>query len=395
MLATAANDAMTEALKEAGVENPIAGLGTVGADRGQQWTAVRQRFQALAARYGDVLPPNELAYAAIKAMADSTEDTHTNFMTPDDYQEHVRWTRGEVRYGGIGARMRGPVPTVVEVFADTPAERGGLRPGDTIVRVDGHPTDDMRLDEVVNLVRGEENTPVRLSVQRAGSGQVEDVTLVRAQVSVPFVESRRLPDDFGYVRLRGFPEPSVIDLVEQAIQQQQRDGIRGLVFDLRGNGGGRVDVGSRLLSRFVPDGPIYQAVDRRGRQETIHVRGARPILTVPLVVLVDEGTASMGEIFAVAVQENGVGRVLGTTTAGSVAASVVLPLSDGSALQLSIELVYSGGGALLDRVGVHPDEEIELDLTDLRLGYDAQLERAMEYLREVAAAPPAPVAAGR
>ena len=123
------------------------------------------------------------------------------------------------------------------------------------------------------------------------------------------------------------------------------------------------------------------------------VRDARPILTVPLVVLIDEGTASMGEVFAAAIQEHHIGRLVGTTTAGAVAASIFIPLSDGSALQLSVEQVYSGGGALLDRVGVHPDDEVELDLDELRQGRDAQLERALDYLR-VQAAVPAPALVG-
>ena len=123
------------------------------------------------------------------------------------------------------------------------------------------------------------------------------------------------------------------------------------------------------------------------------MRDAHPILTVPLVVLIDEGTASMGEVFAAAIQEHHVGRLVGTTTAGAVAASVFIPLSDGSALQLSVEQVYSGGGALLDRVGVHPDDDVELDLDALRQGRDAQLERALDYLR-VQAAVPAPVLVG-
>jgi carboxyl-terminal processing protease len=394
-LSGAAQASMEEALKEAGVTSVAPGLGVVGNDRTQQLTALRQRFTALAGRYGGVLPANELAYAAIKGMADSTDDSHTNFMTPDQYQEHLAWTRGDVSYGGIGARMRGPQATVLEVFRGSPAERAGLRPGDTIVGVDGRNVGDLRLDEVINLVRGPEGTPVTLDVQRAASENVDKLEVVRALVAMPFVDSRRLPGDIGYVQLRGFPEPSVIDGIEQAILGLQREGVRGIVFDLRGNSGGRLDVGSRLLARFVPDGPIYQSVDRRGRQETVNVRDANPILTVPLAVLIDEGTASMGEIFAAAVQEHHVGRVLGTTTAGSVAASVVLPLSDGAALQLSIELVYSGGGALLDREGVHPDEEIPLDLTDLRFGQDAQLDRAVSYLQETAAQQPAqPVAVG-
>jgi carboxyl-terminal processing protease len=392
-LAAAAQDAMTEALSEAGIENPVAGLGNLGGDRQQEWTALRQRYQALAARYADAVPPDKLAWAAIAGMTQSVEDAHTNFMSPDDYREHIRWTRGDVQYGGIGARMRGPAATVIEVFPGTPAERAGIGAGDVIVGVDDTPTADMRLDEVVNMVRGPEGSPVRLRVQRAGTTRVEELTLTRAQVALPFVNSRLLAGNVGYVALRGFPEPSIIDGVERAVTQFQRDGVRAIVLDLRGNSGGRLDVGSRLLSRFIPDGPIYRAVDRRGREETINVREARPILTVPLAVLIDDGTASMGELFAVAIQEHGVGRVLGVTTSGAVAASVVLPLSNGGALQLSIELVYSGGGALLDRVGVHPDQEVELDLEALRQGHDNQLEAALAYLATVAT--PAPVAAGR
>jgi carboxyl-terminal processing protease len=116
------------------------------------------------------------------------------------------------------------------------------------------------------------------------------------------------------------------------------------------------------------------------------VRGARPILTVPLAVLVDSGTASMGEVFAAAIEEHHVGRVIGTTTAGAVAASRFIPLSDGSALQISLEQVYSGAGAPLDRVGVQPDEEVDLDLDALRQGRDSQLERATSYLLASAAA---------
>src|SRR5205814_950022 len=148
--------------KEAGVEKVAPGLGMVGNDRTQQFTGLRQRFLGLAGRYGDALPPSELVYAGMRGMADLTEDTHTNFMTPEQYQEHVRWTRGEVSYGGIGARMRGPQPTVVEVFRGSPAEQAGLRAGDSIVAVDSQPVGDLRLDEVINLVRGPEGTPVVL-----------------------------------------------------------------------------------------------------------------------------------------------------------------------------------------------------------------------------------------
>ncbi|HLI28535.1 MAG TPA: S41 family peptidase [Chloroflexota bacterium] len=386
LLAGAADSAMRDLLTGRGVavdETPLA----AGGERLAAWDALSQRFQALAARYSAV-EPTALAHAAIAGMAAAADDSHTNFMTPRQYQEHLAWIRGEVKYGGIGARLRGPVLTIVEVFANSPAAAAGLQPGDRILAVDDTPTDDLRVDQVVQLVRGPAGTPVTLRVQRAGSDRVETLQLTRAEIQMPFVESQRF-DDIGYVRLRGFPEPSIVDNVERAIADLQEQGVRGLILDLRGNSGGRLDVGTRLLSRFIPSGPIYQEVDRRGGQRIRQVRASTPILTVPLAVLVDEGTASMGEIFAVNIQEHGVGHLIGQTTMGSVAASQVLPLADGSALQLSIMQIYSGQGAPLNRVGVQPDEVVELRLEDLQSGRDPQLDRALAYLRGLPARPTA------
>ena len=391
-LATAADDAMHTMVRERGAGVPGDALDVAG-DRGAIWAALAERYQSLAEQAVDA-DPAVIGHVGIAAMAAVADDTHTHFMSPRQFREHQSWTRGEVKYAGIGARLRGPTPTIVEVFADSPAAQAGLRAGDRILRVGDTSTEDLRVDEAVLLVRGEEGSPVTLQVQRAGSGRTEAITLTRAEIQVPFVESRAI-GDVGYVRLRGFPEPSVVDQVEQAILGLKSRGVRALVFDLRGNAGGRLDVGSRLLSRFVPSGPIYQEVDRRGRQATRNVRSAAPVLTVPLAVLIDEGTASMGEIFASSVQEHQLGRLLGTTTMGSVAASQVLPLADGSALQLAVMQIYSGQGQRLNREGVHPDQEIELRLEDLQAGRDPQVEAAVAYLRGAAATPATAATANR
>ena len=394
LLAEAADEAMREALRDKGAPVAEGPLATDG-DRATVSAALLQRYQRLGSQYAE-LGPLALAYTGLAAMTAAVDDTHTHFMTPRQYREHLSWTRGEVKYAGIGARLRGPVLTIVEVFDGSPAAGAGLRPGDRIIQVEDQSTDGLRVEDAVNLIRGEEGTAVALTVQRAGTGAVLPIALQRAEIQVPFVESRRM-NDFGYVRLRGFPEPTVTDQVERALLDLQSQGARGILLDLRGNSGGRLDVGSRLLSRFVPSGPIYQEVDRRGRQATRDVRGGAPILSVPLAVLIDEGTASMGEIFAVNVQEHGVGRLFGMTTMGSVAASQVLPLSDGSAVQLSVMQIFSGRGQRLNREGVHPDEEIELRLEDLQSGLDPQLERATTYLREqsrqTAGSAPVPTAA--
>ncbi|HLH24904.1 MAG TPA: S41 family peptidase [Chloroflexota bacterium] len=380
-LVAAGEAGMAAALNAAGASAPASDAGAYGTSTVEQFAALQDQFQTLAAAAGSPLSAEALAHAAIQGMADSLGDPHTSFYTPEDYQEELRWQRGDAGYAGIGVRLHGPQATVQEVFPGSPAERAGLQPGDTLVAVNGQLTADLKLADVVKLVRGDEGTSLVLGVQRASTDRVEAITLRRAQVSEPLVASRRLAGDIGYVQLRGFPEASVVGQVEQAIRQQQAAGVKGIVLDLRGNAGGRIVVGEQLLADFVPNGPIYQSVDRDGHRDVHEVRNAHPILTVPLAVLIDEGTASMGEIFAAAIQERGVGRLVGETTAGAVAASRIIPLSDGSALQFSVEQVYSGAGALLDRVGVHPDDEVALDLDALRQGRDTQLERAVSDLQ--------------
>jgi carboxyl-terminal processing protease len=390
-LVAAGETAMAAALGAAGTDVSAKDATAYGTGTVEQFAALQDQYQALVASHGGTLSAQTLAHAAIQGMADSLGDPHTSFYTPAEYQEELRWQRGDARYAGIGVRLHGPQATVQEVFPGSPAERAGLQPGDTLVAVNGQLTQDLKLADVVKLVRGDEGTPLVLGVLRAGSDRVEAITLTRAQIAAPLVTARRLAGDVGYVQLRGFPEATLVGQVVQAIREQQQAGVRGIVLDLRGNGGGRIVVGEQLLASFVPNGPIYQSVDRQGRRDVHQVRNARPLLTVPLVVLVDAGTASMAEIFAAAIQERGVGRVIGETTAGAVAASRIIPLSDGSALQFSVEQVFSGAGALLDGVGVRPDDEVALDLDALRQGRDTQLESAVSYLL---AAPNAGAGAG-
>lgn len=391
-LISAAQVGLTTTLTDLGVTAPAEpstfGNAPPATDRQAGWQWLAQRYRALATQYSDKISPRDLAYGAATAMAVSLDDGHTQFLLPKEYEEHRAWARGDVHYGGVGMRLRGPEPTVAQVFPDSPAAKSGVQVGDVIVAVDNNLTLGLRIDEIVDRVRGPEGSAVQLRLRRASTGVEETLSLQRAQVNLPFVESR-VDGDLGYIALRGFPEPSVLDQVDRAMQSLQSQGVKGLVFDLRGNSGGRLDVGTRMLGRFIGDGVVYQMVDRQGRGDTQRLRGAQPTLTVPLAVLVDEGTASMGELFAATIQERGVGRVIGSTTAGSVSASVIVPLSDGSALQLTVERLLTGNGRSLDKVGVTPDQPVALPITDIQAGRDTQLDAATAYLRSgTATAPP-------
>ncbi|MBI2755195.1 MAG: PDZ domain-containing protein [Chloroflexi bacterium] len=349
--------------------------------------AFRATFTAYLTRSREAPPGFIAAHAALRGMAIAVNEGHTYFLDPRQYAEQLDWARGDVRYGGIGARMSGPELTVLEVFANSPAEKSDLRTGDVIVSVDGTSIAGMGLDQTIALIRGPEGSFVNLEVRRRGETGTVTLRVQRAQIALDFVTSRLLSDGVGYVSLRGFADQTTAEQFEQAVQKLTDNGARSLVLDLRGNSGGRIDVGNRLLSHFIPPGTsVYQQTDRAGRQETRSARSSQPY-SMPLVVLVDSGSASMAEIFASAIQEAGAGTVVGTTTAGSVAAAQVFPIGDGSAMQVTVMEILSGSGKRLNGVGVTPDEVIEGSAATSEDGRDPVLARAEEIATAAIAQP--------
>jgi carboxyl-terminal processing protease len=327
------------------------------------------------------------AHALIRGMVRFVDEGHTYFLDAQQYKDYQSWSRGDNTYVGIGISVstRDSEPRIVEVYDDTPAKQAGLRAGDILVRINGQLVAGLALDEMTSLVRGPAGTSVELVVRRGGDPTLLTFTIQRAQIRLQFVKQRVLEEGIGYVSLRGFPEPSVIDAIEQDVARFQEAGIHGLVLDLRGNSGGRIDVGTRLLSHFLPPGSsIYEEIARTGENRKHFTRAANKY-EFPLVVLVDGGTASMGEIFASAVQEHGAATVLGTNTSGSVAAAQVFGLPDGAGLQVTVFEILSSEGKPLNKVGVIPDEIIEPDAAAVANGApDPVLTRAIEILREAA-----------
>jgi carboxyl-terminal processing protease len=328
-------------------------------------------------------------HALIRGMVRFVDEGHTYFLDPQQYQDYQSWSRGDNRYVGIGISVnaRDGEPRIVEVYEDTPADRAGLRAGDIIQQIDDRSAQGLALEQMTSLVRGPVGSTVTLVVRRGDDPNPITVGVERAEIHLQFVKQRLLGDDIGYVMLRGFPEPSVVDTIEQDMATFQSQGVRGLVLDLRGNSGGRLDVGTRLLNHFLPSGSsLYAEIDRDGRNRVHMSRAATPY-KLPVVVLVDGGTASMGEIFASAVQEHGVATVVGSSTAGSVAAAQVFGLPDGAGLQVTVFEIVSADGKQLNRVGVTPDEVVQT-AADPASGDDAVLSRALEILQDQGASRP-------
>lgn len=357
-------------------------------ERAQDLQAIRDALTAYIHSSGSSPDGFVAAHALIRGMVRYVDEGHTYFLDQQQYRDYQSWSRGDNTYVGIGISVtaRDSQPRIVEVYDGTPAQEAGLQAGDLLVNIDGQAVAGMSLDEMTTLVRGPAGTAVRIDVQRGDDPTQRSFTVQRAEIHLQFVKDKLVEDDIGYVLLRGFPEPSVIDSIENDIATFQAEGVHGLVLDLRGNSGGRIDVGTRLLSRFLPNGSaVYQEVDRGG-QNSSHATHGNGQYDLPLVVLVDSGTASMGEIFASAVQEHGAATILGTNTAGSVAAAQVFGLPDGSGLQITVFDILSAEGKPLNKVGVVPDEVIAADPDAATSGSDPVLARAVELLHDQIAA---------
>ncbi|HYY88194.1 MAG TPA: PDZ domain-containing protein, partial [Chloroflexota bacterium] len=244
------------------------------ADRAADLEAMRQALTAYLAKPN--LPDGLVAgHAVIRGMVRFVNEGHTYFLDPQQYMEYQSWSRGENRYVGIGVSVntRGPEPRIGEVYENTPAAAAGLRNGDVLLEVGGQPAAGKSVDELGRLIRGPAGTTVQMVVRRPGEAEPLTFTIPRAEISLGFVSQRLIGDDVGYLLLRGFPEPSVVDAIERGVSTFQDQGVRGLVLDLRGNSGGRLDVGTNLLGHFVPSGAsIFEEVDRSGRRRMHYTR---------------------------------------------------------------------------------------------------------------------------
>ena len=363
--------------RQAVAPGPVPGLS------GEREADINALESALSDYVGEVadLPATFVpAHAIIRGMVAAVNEGHTVFLDPPAYADYLDWARGARRYGGIGVRVRGPGLHVAEVYENAPAARAGVRMGDVIDRVDDAVVDGLPDAQAAALLRGAVGSTVEVQVHRTGASAPLALSLQRELVSPAPVAEGLLEGNVGYLRLRSFPEdPSVLTAVDEALDSFDRAGLRGLVVDLRGNAGGRLDTGAAVLSRFLPVGtPLFDERARSGWLER-HSATQASVYCAPLVLLVDGGTASMGEIFAAVLREQGASPVVGTTTAGNVAGGKTFALDDGSALEVTVREIVTAGGHVLNGVGVAPDEVVHAP--DDAPG-DPALERAVALVPE-------------
>jgi carboxyl-terminal processing protease len=380
LLAPAWQAVAAEARRQ-GFASDVGAYAERGADDIEAFT---RELQAFLAGPGATLDAARIGQAAVRGMATAVGDSHTRFLTPEQADNQRRAADGDMSYSGIGIRINqsGSALTITEVFANSPAELAGLRAGDRIVRVNGRDIGGLEITEFSAQVRGPEGTEVQLTIERAGEAP-RDLVLHRARISIPLVTAQMLDDDIGYIRISSFPRRTATQdparEFDASLARLLAQGARALVLDLRGNPGGDPFTSVAVASNFVPEGPIFISVNRDGRR-TIYPAVDRPtVFRGPLAVLVDRGTASGAEVVASALQEYGVGHLIGARTCGCLSVGQPLQLPDASGLVVTVAQALTGRlERSLEGVGLEPDQFVTTR-PDGRS--DAQRDRAVAYLR--------------
>jgi len=342
------------------------------------WHLVEDKF------YGEIPDGSASVYGAIRGALGTLEDPYTIFVEPQP--RALEKAELEGKFGGIGAFVsRGPNGEVVLTpMVDSPAEQAGVQEGDILLRVEDTPiTPEMTTDEVVLLIRGEVDTQVTLALERVGEAEPIVVTITRKVIETPSVEWRVLEQDpdTGYIRIRLFTERTGREL-ERALEELRDEGVTRLVLDLRDNGGGLLDAAVDVTSQFLREGVVLYE-DRRDQPEKFYsVKKGGLALDLPLVVLVNGGTASASEIVAGALRDYERGSLVGERTFGKGSVQLVYDLSDQSSLHVTVARWLTPDRHRIDGEGIIPDVEIIPSQEDLASGLDPQLERAIAYLQE-------------
>lgn len=320
-----------------------------------------------------------------KGFINSLGDPYSTYYTAEEYQSLLEGSSGV--YYGIGASVNQDVKTgiitIVKPFKDGPAYKAGLLPGDIITKVEGEEVTGMDLSEVVSHIKGPEGTSVKITVIRGG--ETLEFTITRRKVENPTVEYQMLDNKIGYIIISEFDDVTVSQF-SKAVDDLEAKGMKSLIVDVRNNPGGLLDSVVNVLDRILPPGLLVYTQDKYNNKETEMARDYKKI-NVPMAVLINGYSASASEIFAGTLQDYKVATIIGTTSYGKGIVQKVIPLSDGTAVKLTVSKYYTPKGRNIHGIGIKPDIEVELDKEwqnqlNIPVEKDNQLQEAIKILTQ-------------
>ena len=339
-------------------------------------------YDELSSSYLREFDNESVLYGAISGMVNSLDDPYSAFLTPDEstaFQEDLSGT-----LQGIGAEIgrENGVPTIIAPLEGSPAEKAGLVAGDAILAVDGQYTDNLSIDEVVLLIRGEEGTEVTLSILSAGDEEAHDVKIIREQIDIEDISWEK-EGDIAIIRIRQFGDNS-LEQFDAVAKEVKNSGASKIIVDLRNNPGGLLDQSVDIVSYFLPkNSVVVKEQPKEGSVEEWKVEGDPLFADEDLVVLVNGGSASASEIFAGAIQDQNRGRVVGATTYGKGTVQVYMNLDLGAALKLTVAQWLTPNGRTIDKNGITPDVVSEMSEEDSNSGADPQMDSAKNEINKM------------
>lgn len=326
----------------------------------------------------DKLDPQEMTYGAIRGMLDSLGDPNTGFADPSQAKVADEDLRGTFDGIGVTVEMRNGLITVVAPLDGSPGEKAGIKPGDFVIKIDGRDSTAMSLMEAVALIRGPRGTAVELTIFRQGEQEPRVFSITRAEIKVESVQARLLDNGLAYVKISHFTGVTT-ELLKQRLADLLANKPKGLVLDLRNNPGGLLNEGVDVTSQFLAEGIVLYTQDR-DTKEAANVKKGGLATSIPMVVLVNKGSASASEIVAAALQDYGRAKLIGEPTFGKDTVQNVRSLSDKSQVRITVARWLSPKNQEIHEVGLQPDIVIKRSDDDITNGRDPQLDRAVQEL---------------
>ena len=345
----------------------------------EAWNKLQEKFVS-----PEKLDIQKMIYGAISGMVKSLEDPYTVFLAPDEAKKFLEDVSGQFEGVGMEIGIRKGQLQVIAPLEGTPAQKAGLRPGDKIIKINDTPTADLTVDEAVNLIRGPKGTEVTLTIFREEWGKTEEIKIVRDVIEVPSLKWELKDDNIAYIQLYQFSERAGFDFRMAAIEILNSPAEK-IILDLRNNPGGYLEVARDISGWFLERGQIVAIEDfGKGAEQNIYKAGGNArFLGYPIVILINQGTASGSEIMAAALRDNRGIKLIGEKSFGKGSVQELEKLREGASLKITVAKWLTPSGEFITDKGLEPDIKVEMTDQDYEEGRDPQLDKAIEIIKNL------------